>query len=114
MAPYTAVEQFIGFAAQSKYTEMGYVFGTTRGPLAESQEPARVSRRMEAIARVIRHDSYAMTGVGEVDGRPEARRVVVELRRGRHTVAVPFLVVQGPGGRWLVESVDLAAVMGST
>ncbi|HEU4880611.1 MAG TPA: hypothetical protein VFT45_00160 [Longimicrobium sp.] len=111
MAPAAAVEQFMGFAAQQRYTEMGYVFGTARGPLAEQQAPARVNRRMQAIASVLRHDTYSMTGVVPVPNRPEARQVTVQIRRGQRTMTVPFTVVQGPGGRWLVEMVDLEAAM---
>ena len=107
--PAAAVAQFIGLAAQQRYTEMGYVFGTARGPLAEQQDPARVSRRMQALANVLRHQSFAMTGVVPVAGRPDARLVTVQLRQGRRTVDVPFTVVQGPGGRWLVEVVDVEA-----
>jgi hypothetical protein len=113
MAPASAVEQFMGFAAQQKYTEMGYVFGTARGPLAEQQAPDRVVRRMQAIAMVLRHDSYSMTGVVPVPGRGDARQVTVQLRQGQRTINVPFTVVQGPGGRWLVEVVDLEAAMRS-
>ena len=109
MAPAAAVEQFLGLATQQRFTEMGYVFGTARGPLAEQQEPVRVHRRMQAIAHVLRHDTYSMTGVMPLPGRPEARRVTVQLRRGRSTAEVPFTVVEGPGGRWLVEAVDLEA-----
>ena len=112
MAPAAAVEQFMGFAAQQRYTEMGYVFGTARGPVAERQAPAAVSRRMQAIANVLRHDTYSMTGVLPVPGRENARQVTVQLRRGQRTLNVPFTVVQGPGGRWLVEVVDLEAAMG--
>ena len=111
MAPAAAVEQFMGLAAQQRYVEMGYVFGTARGPLAEQQAPERVSRRMQAIASVLRHDTYSMTGVVPVAGRAEARQVTVQLRQGQRTVNVPFTVVQGPGGRWLVEVVDLEAAM---
>ena len=110
--PAAAVEQFIGLAQQQRYTEMGYVFGTARGPLAEEQDPARVTRRMQALANVLRHQSFAMTGVVPVAGRPEARLVTVQLRQGRRTVDVPFTVVQGPGGRWLVEVVDIEAATG--
>ena len=110
--PAAAVEQFIGLAKQARYTEMGYVFGTARGPLAEQQDPARVTRRMQALATVLRHESFAMTGVVPVSGRPDARLVTVQLRQGRRTVDVPFTVVQGPGGRWLVEVVDIEAASG--
>lgn len=112
MQPAAAVEQFIGLAQQQRFTEMGYVFGTARGPLAEQQAPARVARRMQALANVLRHDTYAMTGVVPLPGRPEARLVTVQLRQGRRTVDVPFTVVEGPGGRWLVEVVDVEAAMG--
>jgi hypothetical protein len=113
MAPASAVEQFMGFAAQQKYTEMGYVFGTARGPLAEQQAPGRVVRRMQAIANVLRHDSYSMTGVMPIPGRADARQVTVQMRQGARTVNIPFTVVQGPGGRWLVEVIDLEAAMRS-
>ena len=112
MQPAAAVEQFIGLAAQQRFTEMGYVFGTARGPLAEQQAPARVARRMQALANVLRHDTYAMSGVVPVSGRPDARLVMVQLRQGRRSVDVPFTVVQGPGGRWLVEMVDIDAAFG--
>lgn len=111
--PASAVEQFLGLSQQQRYTEMGYVFGTARGPLAEQQDPARVARRMQALANVLRHQSFAMTGVGAVAGRPEARVVTVQLRQGRRTVDVPFTVVQGPGGGWLVEVVDVEAASGA-
>jgi hypothetical protein len=52
-----------------------------------------------------------MTGVVPVADRPDARQVTVQLRRGQRTMTVPFTVVQGPGGRWLVEVVDLEAAM---
>jgi hypothetical protein len=110
-APASAVEQFLGFAGQQRFIEMGHVFGTARGPLAEQQAPARVARRMQAIASVLRHDQYSMTGVVPVPGRPEARRVTVQLRQGRQQTEVPFVVVQAPGGRWLVEMVDIEAAM---
>lgn len=113
MQPAAAVEQFIGLAAQQRYTEMGYVFGTARGPLAEQQAPARVTRRMQALANVLRHESFAMTGVVPVSGRPDARLVTVQLRQGRQTLDVPFTVVEGPGGRWLVEMVDIEAALAS-
>ena len=109
-APASAVEQFMGFARQERYTEMGYLFGSVRGPLAESQAPQRVARRMQAIARVIRHDSFSLSGMVPTPGRSNARTVMVELRQGRRTIQVPFVVVQGPGGSWLVEAVDLEAV----
>jgi len=109
-APASAVEQFMGFAKQERFTEMGYLFGSVRGPLAESQAPQRVARRMQAIARVIRHDSFSLSGMVPTPGRPNARTIMVEMRQGRRTVQVPFIVVQGPGGSWLVEQVDLEAI----
>ena len=38
--------------------------------------------------------------------------MTVQLRQGRRTVDVPFTVVQGPGGQWLVEVVDVEAATG--
>jgi hypothetical protein len=113
-APAAAVEKFLGFARQGHFAEMAYVFGTSRGPLAEQQDARRVQRRMEALARVLHHDSFTMTGVLPEPGRPEARRVRVDLRRGQQVFDVPFLVVQGPAGRWFVEVVDMDAAQQQT
>lgn len=110
-APASAVEQFIGYARQGKFTEMGYLFGTARGPLAESQAPERVARRMQAIASALRNESYSLNAVVNTPGRPEARTILVELRQGRNRRQVPFTVVQGPGGTWLVEVVDMQAAL---
>ena len=39
-------------------------------------------------------------------------RVVVNLTiRGQRVDTIPFLVVEASGGRWLVQKVDLQAVM---
>jgi hypothetical protein len=107
--PSAAVEQFLGFVNQGRFTEMGYLFGTRRGPIAEQQAPLRVARQMQALASVLRHDEFALTAVLPEPGRPEARRINVDLRRGGAFYDVPFVVVQGPGGRWLVEVVDMDA-----
>jgi hypothetical protein len=55
-APASAVEQFLGFAREQRFTEMGHIFGTSRGPLAQQQASTRVNLRMQAIASMLRHD----------------------------------------------------------
>lgn len=107
--PAAAVELFLGFAKQERYTEMGHLFGTARGPLAERRPPLRVAQQMQALATLLRHDTFSLAGVMPGVGRPEARQVMVQLRTGGRVVDIPFLVVQGPGGRWLVEMVDTDA-----
>ena len=82
----------------------------------------------EAIAAIQGHEAWAIirrsTRAGDRDTvgvlggtrsvvETEMRQVqeTVQIRRGQRTVTVPFTVVQGPGGRWLVEVVDLEAAM---
>lgn len=113
-AAQAAVERFLLESTEKDYVQMGWLFGTTDGPIIERDPVSDVERRMYAIANVLTHTSYSVDRQYPVPGRiGEAIRFDVQLMRGEREYLVPFTVVQGPEGRWFVEQVDIEAVTGS-
>ena len=90
---------------------MGWVFGTADGPVVKRDPPSDVERRMYALASVLEHSEFSVTGQSPVPGRTGGA-VLMPVRlvqRGR-TYTVPFTAVRGPDGRWFVENVDVTAI----
>lgn len=107
----SAVERFLQLAAESEYLQMGWYFGTTDGPILERDDPSEVEMRMYALATVLRNDGFVVGNPTAVPGRiGAAQRFDVRLQRNARTMQVPLVTVQGPSGRWLVESIDVQAI----
>jgi hypothetical protein len=129
-----SVERFLQAANQRDVTAMGRIFGTEGGPALDTGSTfgcmfkkmgswfggnscvrrQDVEIRMDAIASILQHEDYQVTGERSVPGRDNpARRVTVSMTtaRGRTVSEVPFVVVQDGDGRWLIEQVDLQRVM---
>ena len=72
-----------------------------------------VEIRVEAISSILRHENYRIVREEMVAGRDApTTRVLVDLTIGGRSVqSIPFEVVQAGGGRWLIQNVDLSAVM---
>jgi hypothetical protein len=111
--PVAAVERFLNLAAVPDYIEMGWMFGTDRGPIIRRDPQGDVERRMYAIATVLKNDEHEIRSHRPVPGRTgSAVEVNVALRQGQRDHLVPFTVVRGPGGRWFIEQVRLEAITG--
>lgn len=108
-APAAAVERFLRLASEKSYAEMGWVFGTVQGPIIRRDPPAEVERRMFALASILEHQSFSLGGEEPVAGRAAVRLSARLTNRGRR-FDVPFVVVQGPEGRWFVEEAGVEAV----
>lgn len=129
-----SVERFLSAANQHDVRAMGRIFGTSEGSAMETGstlgcafkkigswfgglpcvKKEHVEIRMDAIASILEHQDYRITGESRVAGRTvPATRIMVDLTTPDGTAArdVPFVVVQTDDGRWLVEQVDLQAVM---
>ncbi len=128
-----SLERFLQASNARDLEAMGRLFGTVDGPAWETGstigcmfkkigswfggspcvDRRDVEIRMDAIAQVLRHDDYRITGEETVAGRiNEARRIVVDLTVGGRVVAgVPFVMVRTGGGQWLVEEIDLEKAM---
>lgn len=135
LAPLLSVERFLSAVNAGDLTSMARIFGTERGPIAETGNPflcalqkvgdwlgfgercltwPEVELRMDAIAQILRHEDYRVVSEATVPGRQRpTRRVVVEMKiRGRTYPEVPFTLVRSGGGRWLVEDIGLTRITG--
>lgn len=133
VGPQLSVERFLQAANTRDLDSMGRLFGTAEGPLGETGSTfgcafkkigswfggeaclsrQEVELRMDAIASILRHEDYAVTGQQMVAGRTSpTTRVVVDLTvDGERVPAIPFVVVHADDGRWLVQEIDLQKVM---
>lgn len=133
VAPLLSVERFLQAANGRDLDTMSRIFGTHDGPIGDTGSTfgcafkrmgswiglsdrcvsrVDVELRMDAIATILRHDDFRITGEQSVPGRVNpTSRVTVTLVRGTQTVPdVPFVVVRSGDGRWLVEQVDLERI----
>ena len=129
-----SVERFLSAANQRDVRAMGRIFGTADGAAMDTGstfgcafkkigswfggqscvKKQDVEIRMDAIASILQHQDYLITGEARVAGRTvPATRILVDLTTpdGAKATDVPFVVVQADDGRWMVEQVDLQAVM---
>lgn len=129
--PMLSVERFLQAANTGDLEAMARIFGTSRGPIADQAGgtlPCAFRRmgswvglgsrcvswmdieiRMDAIARLLRHDDYRVRSESSVAGRARPTiRVGVDMARGASSIQdVPFVVVQASDGRWMVEEIGL-------
>ena len=91
------------------FKKIGSWFG---GSSCESKQAVEI--RMDAIASILEHQDYQIVAQSRVAGRLNpTQQVMVDMRTqdGEDVSGVPFVVVQTNDGYWLVEQVDLQAVM---
>ena len=110
MLPVLSVERFLQAANARDFEAMQQLFGTHDGPIR--LERREMELRMSAIAEVLRHEDYKITGDQREPGRefPTTRVTVTLTKGGREIPDVPFLVVRTDRGGWLVEEVDLQKI----
>lgn len=134
LEPQLSVERFLQAANQRDLDAMGRLFGTAEGPMGDTgstlgcafkkigswfggescRTRQEIELRMDAIASILRHQDYTVTQQQMVAGRVHpTSRVLVDLVMDRQRIvrSVPFVVVHGSGGRWLVQEIDLQRVM---
>jgi len=133
VAPMLSVERFLQAANSRDLDAMANLFGTADGPVADRGGPVgcafkklgswiglghacqsrqQVELRMDAIARILRHEDYRVQNQSDVAGRDHpTTRIGVDLNlAGRTAEDVPFFVVKTSSGRWLVEQIGLAKI----
>lgn len=107
-APRLAVDAFLDAVRTEDIQAMGATWGTTRGPARETIERTELEKRAIILQCYLQHDSYRV--INELPGEAGRRVVRVELTRGSDKRSPSLHTVRGPGGRWYVENVELAAV----
>ena len=133
--PARVVGEFLDAANQRDHTTMARLFGTADGPIGDRGgtlgcalrklgswiglgdrclDEREVEQRLDLMAAVLKYKSYLVRTQEAVVGRGRpATGVGVEMDMGaRGVVEVPFVVVLTGDGRWLVEEVGLARLVG--
>ena len=106
--PQLAVDQFLRAVHARDLQAMSTVFGTKDGPARETMDRTELEKREIILACYFNHDSYRI--LGEMSGQSGHREVRVELKKGSLTRQTTFYTIRGPGGRWYVDNMDIAAV----
>jgi hypothetical protein len=107
-APQLAVDTFLKAANEKDIQAMGTVFGTKAGPARETMDRTELEKRLIILACYFAHDTARTLGEDRgVEGHRELR---VELKKGNLTRQTTFFTIQGPGKRWYVDNIDIAAV----
>jgi hypothetical protein len=107
-APQLAVEQFLRAVKANDLQAMSIVFGTKNGPARETMDRTELEKREIILACYFTHDSARI--LGEAAGADRHREIRVELKKGNLTRQSTFYTIKGPGSRWYVDNMDIAAV----
>lgn len=102
----SVVMEFMRAVADSNLTRMAELWGTTRGSAASTRNPPDYQRRIFVMHSFLKNGGHR--AVSETD---EAGRVAVtlELMRPGCVRNVPFGLIRGPGGGFLINTIDLDA-----
>ena len=107
-APRLATQQFLVAANQGDLQAMSAEWGTKDGPARETMDRTQLEKRLTILACYFKHDSARI--LGDAPGASGHRDVRVELKKGNLTRQTTFYTIKGPGDRWYVENMDIAAV----
>ena len=106
--PQQAVDQFLAAVKLRDLQGMSTVFGTDKGPARETMDRTELEKREIILACYFNNDSYRT--LGETSGQGGHREISVELKKGNLLRTSTFYAIRGPGGRWYVDNMDIAAV----
>ena len=107
-SPQLAVDQFLKAVNAKDLQAMSTVFGTKDGPARETMDRTELEKREVILACYFNNDSYRT--LGEMGGLQGHREIKVELKKGNLTRETTFYAIRGPGGRWYIDNMDIAAV----
>lgn len=108
-APSAVTSAFMQAVADSNLTQMGALWGTTKGPASTTNVPSNWMQRVSVIQAYLRGGTAKVVGENLVGSSTDRRVVSVELTRSGCTKTVPFTLIRLKDGAWLVNSVDLNA-----
>jgi hypothetical protein len=103
-----AVDQFLRAVNAKDIQAMGTVFGTKDGPARQTMDRTELEKRLIILQCYFEHNASRM--VGEEAGAGGHREVRIELKKGNLIRQSTFYTIQGPGRRWYVDNMDIAAV----
>jgi len=106
--PRLAVEQFLVAVHAQDLQAMSTVFGTSRGASRDNIDREQLEKRLIILQCYFNHDKFRI--ISENAGEAGHRVLTVELTRGRLIRLPHFYTIRGPGDRWFVDNMEIAAV----
>lgn len=103
-----AVESFLRAVKAQDIQAMSVIFGTSRGPARDNMNREELERRLIILQCYFNHDKFRV--LRETPGDGGHRVVIAELTRGTVVRNPAFYAIAGPGGRWYVDNMEIAAV----
>jgi hypothetical protein len=105
-----SLEQFLAAVQANDLQRMGHLWGTERGPAAQSMNADVLRRRLTVIQRYLAHRGYRIVeGPLPIPARADVRTFRVELQREGCNHVLPIDVIRTRSGGWLVYDVHLEA-----
>jgi hypothetical protein len=103
--PTAAVRAYLKAVEQQDLQAMGAVWGGPDGPARDLLPREELFQREMVMMCTLKHDRYDIVGEAPTPGG--AHSIIVNLFSRNENQARTFDVVQGPGARWYVRSVDV-------
>ncbi len=103
-----AVQAFLGAVTDSNVAKMAQLWGSAKGPAAQTHEPSDYQRRIVVIQSYLRGARYRILSNDPITGDAVRRQLQVELSRDRCQKVVPFMVIETAHG-WIINSIDIGA-----
>ena len=109
-APAMVAAAFMQAVADSNLTQMGELWGTSKGPAASTNSPSDWARRVAVMHAYLKGGTAKVVGEGDPStAREDRRQVIVELSRSGCVKTVPITLIRTKQGSWLVNAIDLNA-----
>ncbi len=87
---------------------MAVIFGTNRGPARDNMNREELVKRLIILQCYFSHDKFRI--LGEMPGEGGHRIVTAELTRGSVMRSPKFYLIPGPGNRYYLDNMEIAAV----
>jgi hypothetical protein len=103
-----ALREFMRAAADSNLTRMSELWGSSRGPAAQTRVPENYEKRLAVIQSYLRADSSRIVSDMPDGSDDNRRRLMVQIYRQGCMKQIPATMLRIKGG-WMVLDVELAA-----
>ena len=104
-----ALREFMQAAKDSNLTRMSQLWGSSRGPAAETRYPENYEKRLAVIQAYLRADSSKVVSDMPVTGDANHRRLVVAVYRGGGCMKQIPATLSRIKGAWVVTDIELVA-----
>ncbi|MBL0940598.1 MAG: hypothetical protein IBJ03_17005 [Gemmatimonadaceae bacterium] len=103
-----AIDAFLKAVNAQDLQAMSAYWGNTKGLARDQFKRDELEKRLIVMQCLMQHDKYAF-----VEDRPRlmaggVQEYLVELTKGKISSRTTFSTVTGPGGKWLVQDVDVS------